>query len=382
MFKVVPDQLKISDGWVRCGHCADVFDATLYLERWEAPESVAQDGAQDPVPGHEESPAPPQEPVTDEPIEPIDAADMTGSAMTVPMPLEADDEGEWLHDALEDFGPPVVPEDVQPLNRSSDTGRLADSAASARPEATLDAPPSPTVQPPPEAPDEFVAELARFAATSGLRKEKEPEAVPAAKAPEPALPEMALDPEPASEPAPEIQPPSDSEPGFVRQARRQAFWRSPGMRALQFVVALSLGLLLAVQWALHERDPLASRFPVATPWLAALCRPVGCTLQAPRRIDAVVIDSSTLVRRLGNFYSFDMVLKNSAPMAVAMPALELSLTNTADAVIARRVFRAEELPGSPSVVPAHGSLALSLRLSLADAGVDAMSGYRALVFYP
>ena len=34
MFKVVPDQLKISDGWVRCGHCADVFDATLHLEDW------------------------------------------------------------------------------------------------------------------------------------------------------------------------------------------------------------------------------------------------------------------------------------------------------------------------------------------------------------
>ena len=28
MFKVVPDQLKISEGWVRCGHCAEVFDAS------------------------------------------------------------------------------------------------------------------------------------------------------------------------------------------------------------------------------------------------------------------------------------------------------------------------------------------------------------------
>jgi len=32
MFKVVPDQLKISDGWVRCGHCSDVFDAMLNLQ--------------------------------------------------------------------------------------------------------------------------------------------------------------------------------------------------------------------------------------------------------------------------------------------------------------------------------------------------------------
>ncbi|MFD2452858.1 zinc-ribbon domain-containing protein [Ideonella paludis] len=26
-FKVVQDQLKISEGWVRCGHCQEVFNA-------------------------------------------------------------------------------------------------------------------------------------------------------------------------------------------------------------------------------------------------------------------------------------------------------------------------------------------------------------------
>src|SRR3954462_11822221 len=31
MFRVVPDQLKISEGWVRCGHCAEIFDATAFL---------------------------------------------------------------------------------------------------------------------------------------------------------------------------------------------------------------------------------------------------------------------------------------------------------------------------------------------------------------
>ena len=29
MFRVVPDQLKISEGWVRCGHCSEVFDASF-----------------------------------------------------------------------------------------------------------------------------------------------------------------------------------------------------------------------------------------------------------------------------------------------------------------------------------------------------------------
>lgn len=31
MFKVVPDQLRVSEGWVRCGHCSEVFDAHANL---------------------------------------------------------------------------------------------------------------------------------------------------------------------------------------------------------------------------------------------------------------------------------------------------------------------------------------------------------------
>src|SRR5690606_5597537 len=31
MFRVVPDQLRISEGWVRCGHCTEVFDASANL---------------------------------------------------------------------------------------------------------------------------------------------------------------------------------------------------------------------------------------------------------------------------------------------------------------------------------------------------------------
>lgn len=31
LFKVVPDQLRISDGWVKCGQCSDIFDASKHL---------------------------------------------------------------------------------------------------------------------------------------------------------------------------------------------------------------------------------------------------------------------------------------------------------------------------------------------------------------
>ena len=176
--------------------------------------------------------------------------------------------------------------------------------------------------------------------------------------------------------------PDVAEPGFVRQARRKAFWRSPLMRAMLVSASVLLALLLLAQWAVQDRDRLAAQYPASLPLLNSLCRPLACQVGPVRRIESVVIDSSNLVRRLGNFYAFDLVLKNSAPMAVAVPALELSLTDSRDAVISRRVFLPDELPGAPVLLPPQGALSMSLRLSIADSGVSSMTGYRALVFYP
>lgn len=172
------------------------------------------------------------------------------------------------------------------------------------------------------------------------------------------------------------------EPGFVLQGRREAFWRRPAVRAGLWGLVVALSGALALQWAVHERDQLAARHPFMVPWLQAYCDLAACDLAAPQRINAVAIDSSTLVRKLGQLYSFDLVVKNSDAMPVAMPALELSLTDGRDKEIARRVFLPHEMPGTPKVVPAHGSLSVSMRLSLSESDLVGMAGYRALVFYP
>jgi predicted Zn finger-like uncharacterized protein len=41
LFKVVADQLRISEGWVRCGHCQHVFDATLHLQSVPPPSATS-----------------------------------------------------------------------------------------------------------------------------------------------------------------------------------------------------------------------------------------------------------------------------------------------------------------------------------------------------
>ncbi len=169
----------------------------------------------------------------------------------------------------------------------------------------------------------------------------------------------------------------------MRQARQRARWRSPGARALLMALLLLLGLLLAGQSLLHQRDRLAVWQPGWEPWLNRLCAPLGCALAPVQRIDAIVIESTALLRRSNNNqYVFDLVLKNTAAIALALPALELSLTDARDTVIARRVFLPADMPDAAPLLPARGTVAISLRLTI-DVGTEVpMAGYRALIFYP
>lgn len=417
MFKVVPDQLKISDGWVRCGHCADVFDATLYLEAWVPPPAPVPP----PVPSRPESRRTPPPPVSETP-DPAPApaaqsgiADGDEAAVSTIADALLDASDGPAHDTVDVDLPSanvlaiLAPEaeaeaalsnaptqapmgpgqaDAASSADEADGGWLVRPGAATTPSASepdADAEPWDTVADLPLATlpdvrvaeaaraDAFQAELARFAEASGR---------PVSEAPAPAVPNEIPATPAFLEPEDVVAVHEAGEPGFMRQARRQAFWRSPAVRSVLGLVAVVLGLVLLVQWALHERDPLAARHPALAPLLAQLCEPLGCSVGPVQRIDAVVIDSSTLVRRLGNFYAFDVVLKNNADIPLAVPALELSLTDTRDSVMARRVFLPQELPGAPRVLPARSTQPLSLRLSISDVGGVPMAGYRALVFYP
>lgn len=345
MFRVVADQLKISEGWVRCGHCADVFDATLYLQPWIPPgqESTPEDFVQ-------AAPEPEFESRHNEP------AGEDRDRLLVDVPVES----EW---------------DVGGDEHAVDT----------RPPPVFTEAPVPSAEPDAEE-SNFQIELERFAAglgrlsaaRSGAVVSEEEVAVESASMPDAPAPHGAM----GIEFADSEEASSGLEPGFVRQARRQAFWQSPGMIVSLSLLALMLAALLVGQWALHERDRLAAWRPDLQPLLQRVCEPLGCTVAPLRRIDAIVIDSTSLVRRLGNFYSFDLVLKNTAAVPLAVPALELSLTDISDAVISRRVFLPEEWPDAPALLPAQGSVTVSFRLSLALGDATPMAGYRALVFYP
>jgi predicted Zn finger-like uncharacterized protein len=397
-FKIVPDQLKLSDGWVRCGHCSDVFDATRYLES-RVPGAIQSkhSGARQAPPSLGRDPsAPPSVDVVSS--TPMDVAVPSGQAVQEEMAfalslqrgstaLQSDDLDMDL--TLDGPSPSLATDQTQPggVDRFIPTPRLDQATTQ---EANREK----------ENAANFHSELQRFAAGQVKPPETARAVIPAG----PAAPPTASPPAPPAPTAPTAPTAADAvqqsnedvaqlrdvqqgeaaalEPGFVRQARQRAFWRSPGVRGLLAVVVLLLSALLAVQWALLERDRLAARYPDLQPLLASLCEPLGCTIGAVRDLQAVVIDSATLTRRLGDFYAFDLVLKNTSAMALAVPALELSLTDTANTVISRRVYLPGELPGVPPLLPPQATVSVSLRLSLAVGNELPMAGYRALVFYP
>lgn len=273
-FRVSEEQLKLADGWVRCGHCADIFDATLSLRR--------QDD---------------------------DSPDETG----------------FEHSRIDT----VI----------GDDSRWGDAAAD---------------------PQRIKRRQSAVAQTSRLG----------------ALPDTDLSPlpdEPSAAPA--------AEPEFVRQARRREFWHRPATRAALGVCSAALVLLLLGQWALHERDRLAATDPTLQPHLARVCGWLGCELRPWRQIDALRIDSATLLRKKGDDYQLDLVLSNQARQPVAVPALELSLTDSREQVIVRRVLTAPELVAE-ATVPGDGQLSLSVPLQVKLGAGQTMAGYLTRIFYP
>jgi len=144
-----------------------------------------------------------------------------------------------------------------------------------------------------------------------------------------------------------------------------------------------LAFLLAAQIGVHDRDRLAATQPALRPWLARLCEPLKCRLAPPRQIDAIAIDSSSFNKLRGDTYRLNFTLKNQAAMEVAMPALELTLTDAQDQPVVRRVLLAADLDSNARVIGATaewpGSLALAVAANCSNARI---AGYRLLAFYP
>lgn len=175
---------------------------------------------------------------------------------------------------------------------------------------------------------------------------------------------------------------SEDEVGFMREARRKAFWGKPVVRVVLILAVLGLVLGFAGQYAVAERNRLAAMHPALRPMLEQLCKPLQCTVGLPRDIASVAIDSSTFTRVKDEPTAFNLqvALKSSADMVLEMPALELTLTDTHDQPVLRRVLTRADT-GAPAELPAHGEWNGVVKLQVPEVA-DNVTGYRLLAFYP
>jgi predicted Zn finger-like uncharacterized protein len=324
VFRVVQDQLKVSEGWVRCGRCEQVFNALEGLFDLERDTPPGGAGAH-----FEEVSAAPRE---DDPSNYLSARQVEG---------DPDDHR------------PDDPHLVERIDAHLFGTRRAESA------------PTPSASVSKRDRHEFSD--ARFDTNLFVDEEEEPL--------HPGIGGPATD-SPVAAPAKTDHGALD----FLRQAQRRAHWQQPRIRfALAAALAL-LGLLLTLQTAHHFRDTVAARWPSTRPLLLSWCELGGCSIGTPKRIDDIVVDSTAL-GRLGNDDAFRLAvtLRNRGQLPVALPSIDLSLTDTNGQLLARRVLAPRDFQVNVAALAPGADIALQAPLS---AGSSRVSGFTVEVFYP
>lgn len=349
VFRVVEDQLKVSEGWVRCGRCEAVFNALESLFDLEQETPPPWPGAPEPEPPAQEPAPQPRAmgPLEPPPFEPSDLPgdDLPASARLDHRPLlhQPDDEPPEHRPPDPRFEPTQAPQEF-----ADDEDDLPPPKARSAPLPMRESPPD--LAPPPAA---------------------RPLAAWADPAPAPAVP--------AAAPAPGRA----ATPDFMRRpAQRPATaWQRPGVRWLLVLAAVLLALLLLAQVGLRWRDALAARWPESAPVLHALCGVAGCQVEPLRRVDSLAVDSSGLVKLEGhpNSYEFNAALRNNDRVPVMLPAFELTLTDAQGQVVTRKVLSAAAMGATGDTIAAGGTLKLQGVLA---GGERKLTGYTVEIFYP
>lgn len=306
VFRVVQDQLKVSEGWVRCGRCDEVFNALEGL-----------------------------------------------------FDLDRDSPPEW-----------------------SEPARSAVGAQSAIDEGTIEASDPDLV----DRIDEQIFGTPRrtgFGALTGLGSgdRKGPDFADArfdTDVPADAIEPVMLDPSTQGPDSSALD--SADAPEFVRSAEREARWQSSGARKGLWLLVVLLVLLLAGQAANHFRDSMAARLPGTMAALQAWCRFSGCSIEPPRRIEDIVVESTALAKAsTADAFRLSVTLRNRAPTVAALPWIDLSLTDANGQLVARRALSPQDFRIRTTTMAAGSETSLQAMMST---GAARVAGYTVEVFYP
>ncbi|MDF9430409.1 DUF3426 domain-containing protein [Cupriavidus gilardii] len=191
--------------------------------------------------------------------------------------------------------------------------------------------------------------------------------------------------------APDTVPFSTDLSGSPEEAALAAQRAAARRRRLRWVAAgAALAVLLAVvAAALLWRTELAGRVPALRPWLEAACAPLGCRVPPSKQLSALRIDGSQLQMpdAGADDYLLTMTLRNEGRALVALPAIELVLTDAQDRPLQRRVLMpADYLPPAQRARDPEGAAGLQagaeLPLQVRFRTRLRADNYRVSVFYP
>lgn len=373
-FRVTDAHLSAFEGKVRCGRCAFVFDATAHFVGDARPSNSAPPAAPvaAPVPAPAPIPAPPPAPIAPPPaptpapvISAPPAEDAAYGLDSIASQLEAAAEAErdeaddtFASQSLQQLAAALALQEKQPA-RNDAMLELDLDTEGARGIEHFDTPADDTAH------------------LGGIEVV---ELAPAAPAPTPA-PVAAGDGEH-----------HDFRP--IMSAQDEKFLRVPAgpspWRWLWSIPALLALLALAGQLVFHYRGEILVQLPGVEPKLRRFCALAGCELAQPARSEWLRTEWNELVTlpEHPGFVQLSATLRNQAEFAQALPLLELTLTDDADRVVARKVFQPRDYlaplaDGSraplPPSLPANGELHAFLQL---DLGEMKSSSYAVQWFYP
>lgn len=303
LFKVVPDQLRISEGWVRCGQCDEVFDANLHMQ----------------PPMHLEQ-------VSLQPHTPVPASVQPQRADELVVMVSSELVAKARQDTV-DLG--AVEQDL-PIGAQSAAIDLESATPSA--DATSES------------------------SVGGAYEDDSP-----------------------------IVASESASPEFMQATYKATeVGRHPKVRWMRWLLVVFLVLLLAGQWMVHERDRIAALLPTLKPVLVSGCEALGCVVRPLRRIESVVIESSSFVKVKADVYRLTFSVRNTAAWPLAMPSAELTLTDSHDQSVFRRVLSPSDLSvPTPSLAAAEElTVMVPISIKVSPLLAEKISGYRLLVFYP
>ena len=443
VFKLDLHLLAPHDGRVRCGHCQEVFDAAHH--RFELPDDPSASGLaqhasiiDDDVavgPSTSYNPAslpapvaPAKAAVTPKPFAPrtldlgatvppkrgeTPAAPPLAAPPAAPRPQEDSDRTIYANPPAFSGAPaptPSSPPRDEPTESAKPAGVAANEPSTLPPEAprakqfirmgtphiegTTSARTSfpPSAEPPVPPVPPFEAEPAPFVDPVGDRAEpfigpaqRPAEPPPARRAP-PSPPIAWADDEPAfgGRPSGGAHPRSANEAfPAVREARVPERPKT-GRRIIGGLFALLLALLLLAQVAWWQRETVMVYLPGSHALYSDICDELGCTISPPRDIDGLQIESSGL-RQVDGPHKLELKLslRNRTDVALAYPALELTLLDDKNNVAIRRVLWPQDYarPGTIFAIglPPQSAQPVVVRLDTGDA---VAANYRVQVFYP